>query len=264
VGPKFPWDDPSVERLSPGVRKRLGSYWEQRAYSELRVSRAFEAILRLFEQGAPASRVVVALLRKSIDDEVRHAELCRLLAERYGGSRVVPPAVPRSHFELPQFDGAEPPLRAALTIAALSCINETIASVWLRACFARARAPLARAANRFHLAEEIDHARLGWAHLASRHVTPAMRSAIALRLPRLLRANVPQWFREIVALPAVGVPDHGVLSRRTTRRVVLDAVDDVVLPGFAKVGIDVAPAVIALRVIRSWTWERELPADHGR
>jgi hypothetical protein len=178
------------------------------------------------------------MLAASIEDERRHAEICRLLATRYAGEELamgpVEPPV------LPAFEGSEPKTRAALRVTAMCCINETLATVWLKACFDRSVSTLARSANRLHLREEMSHARLGWAHLASPHVTPEIKRAIGARLPRLLAANVPQWYAdEATDLPPEGFPDHGVLSTEETKRIILAAVDEVVLPGFEEVGIAV-------------------------
>lgn len=229
------WNDPSVDALDASARAGLGAYWMMRAASELRVSHVFRALGHEL-QSTGASDVVHQLVASAIDDEARHSEICRRLAERYAGHAFPPPCVkPPS---LPAFEGADPALRAALHVTTLSCVNETIASSWLRECLERSTSPLARAANRLHLREEIQHARLGWAHLASEHVTPPIRKAIPAWLPRILRANVPQWFRPDASLPEGGIPEHGALGVADTRALVLEAVRDVVLPGLEEVGID--------------------------
>lgn len=231
------WDDPSIDALPASQRAGLALYWQDRAHSELRVSHAFRALgEELAEAGVTA--VVSDLIARTIDDEIRHAELCRRLAERYSGHAVAAPSAQSE--ALPAFDGASRDLRVGLHVMSLSCINETIASSWLSGCLAMATAPLAREATRVHLREEIDHARLGWAHLASRHVSDATREGLGRWLGRVLRANVPQWFRADAALPPEGVPEHGAPSLQTTRALVLEALHDVVLPGLAEVGVDPA------------------------
>lgn len=227
--------DPSIDALDASLRAGLGAYWEERARSELRVSEAFRLLGdELATTGV--SDVVRDLVARTIEDELRHSELCRRLAERYAGRDVAPPRI--EPVTLPAFEGADPDLRSALHVMALSCINETIAASWLSGCLALTTAPLAREANREHLREEITHARLGWAHLASSHVAKATRVGLGNWLGRLLRANVPQWFRPEASLLAAGVPDHGVPSVATTRALVLEAVRDVVLPGLTEVGVD--------------------------
>ncbi|MBX3186480.1 MAG: diiron oxygenase [Labilithrix sp.] len=232
---RIPWDDPAVSALTPELRAGLATYWEARARSELRVSEAFRL---LGEELAVVgvSAVVRDMIDRAVTDEVRHAELCRTLAATYAGRAVAPTRV--TPVSLPPFEGATPELRAALHVLALSCVNETIASSWLARCLQISRAPLARAVNRVHLREEVGHARLGWAHLASRNVTMQVRDKLGKWLRRILTANVPLWFTPDASLPEEGVPHHGVPSRSETRRVVLDAVRDVVLPGVAEVGVD--------------------------
>jgi hypothetical protein len=65
---------------------------------------------------------------------------------------------------LPTFGCEDERLETALLVAGLCCVNETIATAWLEASLRAARTELARAANRVHLRDEIDHARLGWPH----------------------------------------------------------------------------------------------------
>jgi hypothetical protein len=235
VSADLPWEDPSVDALPLAIRAGLGEYWQARARAELRVSHAFRELHdELVATGV--SDVVRELAARTVDDEVRHSELCRRLAERYAGHAIEPVQVEPA--TLPAFASADPQLRVALHVMGLSCINETIASTWLSGCISLATAPLAHEATRFHLREEIDHARLGWAHLASKHVSAGTRAALGSWLARLLRANVPQWFRPDAGLPLEGVPDHGVPSAALTRTLVLDALRDVVLPGLTEVGID--------------------------
>lgn len=235
TSPQLPWNDPSVDALDASLRAGLGTYWEERARSELRVSGAFR-LLGAELAATGVSEVVRVMVTRAVDDETRHSELCRRLAERYAGHPVEAPRV--EAVVLPAFEGASAQLRTALHVMTLSCVNETIASTWLNGCISATTAPLAREANRVHLREEIEHARLGWAHLASSQVSAATRAALGAWLGRVLRANVPQWFRSDPSLPERGAPEQGVPSAATTRVLVLDALRDVVLPGFEEVGID--------------------------
>ncbi len=158
----------------------------------------------------------------------------------YGGTPVNEPDVT---IVMPSFGCDDERLEAALHVAGLCCINETLATAYLEECLSIATSPLAVTANRAHLREEIDHARLGWAHLASRSLTPGLREALGDCLPRLLDANVPLWERQDASLPAEGVPAHGHPSHAASRRVIEDAVRELVLPGFRHVGIDVRGAL---------------------
>lgn len=237
--PRLPFDDPSVDALSDADRRAIAEHWRRRSRSELVVGRAFAAMVPVLqERGATA--VVLEMLVRGASDEERHAALCVKLAETYAGAPVAPPEV--THVALPRFGVGDEELEHALLVAGMCCVNETLATAWLGACLDAATAPLAVAANRVHLQDEIDHARLGWAHLASNAVSRATRGALGECLPALLEANAPAWERDDPALPAHGIPAHGHVGTRASRRVAHDALRDLVLPGFAHVGVDTRAA----------------------
>jgi hypothetical protein len=100
--------------------------------------------------------------------------------------------------------------------------------------------PLARAALRELIADDVDHARIGWAHLASSMVTTEVRSKIAGWLPRLLEASMLSWLAG--ADGYAGFPAHGVPSSATTREVVKSTAREVVLVGFEQLGVDTSSA----------------------
>lgn len=230
----LPFDERAVEGLSDPLRTAMGQHWERRARSELRVARTFALM------GEPLARVrasapVMELVARAVSDEERHSALCRQLAEVYGGTVVASPIV--DDVVLPTFGASDERLELALLVAGMCCINETIATAWIEACLAVAKAPIAIAANRGHLRDEIDHARIGWAHLASDALTPALREELGAWVFPLLRANVPQWERPDPFLPEEGVPDHGQPSTADSRRAITAAVCNLVLPGFEHVGI---------------------------
>lgn len=226
--------DPSVAELDPALRARLGDHWRSRARSELEVGIAFSAMLpRLAASGAPD--VVLRDLAASADDERRHAAICMQNACIYAGRELPGPGEVAA--PLPLFGAGDPALEDALLVTGMCCLNETVATAWLGACLEASTAPLAVETNRAHLADEIRHARLGWAYLAS---LPASRKdALAAWLPALLEANAPRWLDD----PTPACPAHGHLGPERTREVVLAAVRELVIPGFEHVGVASDPAV---------------------
>jgi hypothetical protein len=183
---------------------------------------------------------VLALARRAVEDEPRHAELCRRLAEAYAGGPVSSPAPPE--VEVPRHDGVDPALRSHLHVVAMCCINETIACGFVEACLDAADGPLVKAIHREHLSDEIHHARVGWAHLASPRIDAATRAAIGAWLPRLLDANLKHWEARIALLPADGVPGHAFPPVPALVAAARAAVETLVLPGFDHVGVDTAAA----------------------
>ncbi|MBC7977163.1 MAG: hypothetical protein H7138_19485, partial [Myxococcales bacterium] len=218
-GAELPFGDPSVAALSMAQRTAIAGHWKHRARSELQVGRAFAAMVPVLRE-RHASAAVLDRLARGADEEIRHSEICAQLAETYAGEAVVRPQI--DSVALPRFDVGDDELETALLVAGMCCINETIATAWISACLAAAKAPLAMMANRIHLHDEIEHARVGWAHLASDAVSDETRQALGLCLPRLLEANAPGWEREDASLPAEGVPDQGHLPFAVSRRVFLD------------------------------------------
>jgi hypothetical protein len=212
----------------------IAAYWAHRAASEARAATLFE---RLFVDLhlAGAEDVVLALAERAIADERRHAATCLEVAAHYDPlarvSESAAPAPPEGHVE------EEPELRAALHAAAFCCIQESIACAWLDGCLRRAKEPVVREALHAMLSDETHHARLGWAHLASSRVPPSARARVAGALPDLLRACVASWLDPEVSRLAIDAPEHGVPYPDATRRLVLAAVDEVVRPGFASLGM---------------------------
>ena len=221
--------------MRAALAETLALHWEQRALLELRVAGYFSQLLtELLAVGADPE--VLRLVARAPHDEVRHAEICRATASAYAGREVPWPKPGPTPIE--PHEGVPAELVPTLHVATMCCVNETIAGAWLEACYAMAAAPLARKTLRSLLREEIDHGRIGWAHLASRHVTTRMRAALAKWLPAMIDATLRSWLRTDRVIPRRGVPRHGVPSDAITRRIALAAVNDLVLPGFAHVGID--------------------------
>ena len=220
--------------LDDETRARIAHHWLHRSAAERGVSVAF-AHLRPRLVAAGVAAPVLALVDKEIDDENRHADLCVRLASQYAGSDQ---AAPSARFDaLPDFGTNDERLEVALIVTGMCCINESIASEWIRSCWQAATAEIAVAANREHLKDEIDHARLGWAHLASEHVDGDLEARIAQRLPKMIEVNVAEWKKPDEHLPAEGIREHGHLSRAENDAVIDAAVRDVVLPGFVLLGM---------------------------
>jgi hypothetical protein len=232
----LPDRDPELERLSDGERAELAAVWLSRAASERRVGEAFAVIADdLVELGASAE--VVALARRAIDDERRHAELARVVSSRCLEREVEAP--PRLELVIPEHPGAARRHACALRVLGHSALNETFASAYLEAGLALAQAPLARAALQALLSDEIDHARIGWAALAA--LAPDERRALTPWLSALLVANLSMW--RAAKRPG---PDqqllarHGVPPADVVERALLGAVRELVLPGLARLGFETA------------------------
>lgn len=235
--------DPTIAALPAGTRALLAELWTERAASELAAGEAFAAVERDL-QALDADPAVLALAARAVADEPEHAGLCMLLAEAYHGAPLPLPA-PRA-FQLPVHEGADDVLRRHLHVIGLCCINESIAVAFVAACLADAAGPLLAAVHREHLADEIGHARVGWAHLGSARVDADVRAALIPWLPRLLSANLAVWSVRIGILPEAGVPGHALPPARQLRAATIAAAREIIVPGFAHVGLPTAASSAAV------------------
>jgi hypothetical protein len=231
----LPDGDESIDRLDKGSRALLVEVWLARAANERRVSDSFAVILDALA-AVQAEPALIELARRAIDDELRHAEICRAVASRFAGAELAAPS--RLPLTYPAHATASPELRHTLHIIGQSCLNETLASAILEASLVTARGPLVCAALRELLSDEVDHARLGWAHLAS--VRPELKNKLGPWLQPLARGNLKMW-RETQRTYATGpaLVEQGALTRERTEQTLLNAFRDLVVPGFAKLGLPV-------------------------
>jgi hypothetical protein len=230
-------DDPEIARLSPDVRKRVGDIWADRARTELGAGSGFaQVVVSLYALGARPE--VLELATRAAHEEVAHARSCHRLAELYLGEAI---AMPRpKKVGMPEHAGANDPLRRTLHVIGLSCINETIAAEFVARCLDASEAHAVREASSVHLRDEIGHARVGWAHLASDVLDANDRRAVAAWLPRLVRANARAWMDRIATLPEEGIAGHGYPPAAHLRAGVRHAFDTVIAPGFDEVRIATA------------------------
>lgn len=242
-------EDDAVRALDSASRQQLGQAWQRRAENELCTSRVFaqlHAELRRFE----AAEEVLAVTAGAIDDEAFHGELCRHVAEIYLQQPISLPAP--SEPRPPVFAVCSPRVHQAL-FAALHCtVNETFAVTYLAACLAEARAEAAKRALKEVLRDEVRHARIGWAVLASPQLDAQDRKLIAEFMPALLDVCVATWLADNEDDSAQDPPQgHGCIRSATLARVVDDALTSVILPGLAHVGVNAEPAQLWLSRARS-------------
>jgi hypothetical protein len=230
----LPIDDPSIAALSRDEREIATLVWAGRAEAELRAAGSF-AYLADVLPAAGAAPALTALARRAITDERRHAELCWRVASAYAGRELAPPRhLPVS---VPRHGRASVELRRVLHVVGMSCLNETTGSAFLELCRAGATGALARGALHELLTDEIDHARLGWAFVASPAVSGAARAELAAWLPELIAANLVAWRRRPRYPITPALVAHGCPAWDAVDAAVVAAIDELLLPGFARAGV---------------------------
>jgi len=238
----IPWAATTASTLGEAERARLAGTWMRRSEAEYLAVSTFSVLaIDLVAAMAPAD--VISLCLRAGIDEVRHAELCIRMAQIYSGEQKLPPA---SLSSLPD-DPDRPKLHQALANTMLvSCVSETYATTVLSATRDLTTDPTALAVLTAIYSDEVMHARLGWSYL--RHAIgvggQGVIDAAADMLPRALRgvANVVERER-----PAGAVTDavrgHGLMTPQEERVIFSACVRDVLVPGFAALGIPTGNAV---------------------
>jgi hypothetical protein len=226
-------EDDSIAELSSRERCMLADVWLGRAASERRVADSF-VVVRDALASLDAAEELVDLATRAIDDEMRHAELSRDVASRYACEPLAHP--PRLALAIPLHAGASERLRHVLHVVGQCAFNETIASAFLEAALAEATAPLARAALRELLSDEIDHARLGWALLGT--LDRELLREVDAWLAAMAIANLRMW-REAHRAYACDakLAMHGAPSVESVENALILAFRDLILPGFEHLGM---------------------------
>jgi hypothetical protein len=228
----LPIDDPTIAALSVAERRVAVGVWHGRAEAELRASGSFEHIAGELV-AASASPDLVALARRAVADELRHATICWQVACAFAGTAL--PAPRRLPVKIPALVGASERLRRILHVIGMSCLNETTGSAFLEVCRDGARGPLVCTALHELLTDEIDHARLGWAFVAT--LDAPTRAEVADWLPTLIAANLDMWRQRPDRPITDALVEQGCPRWADVDAAVVAAIDDLLMPGFALVGL---------------------------
>ena len=237
-----PEGERELEALSDRDRVDLAQAWLERAALEQRAADAFALVLAALQELAVAGGLS-AFAESARVDELRHAELSRVVASRFAGRDLAAPSsLPAS---LPEFRDIAPRLGAALTLIGHTVIAETFASSVLECSLRRASGRLARAALIEMLSDELDHAPIGWTYLAG--ASAAQRSELAPFLHGLVAAELQRSraFACVHSNPALEL--HGVPTRESAERALFGAVRQTILPGFLSFGLPADEIWIWLR-----------------
>jgi hypothetical protein len=226
----------AVEQLATQQRARLREYWVDRARGELTTALTFEFMLADLEQeGAP--RELLELAQRAISDEHRHVDWCLRWA------RFVEPELPAepelSGTRPLELDGASAHDNRLLRTVFGCCFSETVAVHVLRRSHALITLPSVRRLNHEHMKEEVGHARLGWALVGWPGLSARDRQMLAAYVPEMTRLVRMVW--QSTERPAdERLHELGYLSSSIIGGACDEAIEGVVLPGLAKLGVSLA------------------------
>lgn len=197
-------------------------------------------------RGAGAPNRLVELASRASADEVRHAAHCAdILRSRHAE---VPSPETRLLFFGPRDLGPEQ--RLTYEVVAQSCISETESMATLVTLLDAARDEHLKTVLQELARDEVQHARLGWAYLGwakdrldLSFLTPFLPAmATAATGDDLFQRGPPEADDPALLL-------GGVVPKSERRRIYLETLDSVVIPGFEEFRIDTAP-------LRRWADEK--------
>jgi hypothetical protein len=223
--------------LPDEVRGVVAAAWRFRYEIEVESELRFAALARRLETaGLPND--LVRRARVASADEHRHAAECAEYVKAYGAP-VLPPSPNQAREFAPA--GLDDAQRLTYEVVATCCIAETNSATNLVTLFnARPPEPL-RSTLQTLSADEVTHGQLGWAYL---------ELARARQRLDFLTPLVPEMLGTGDRLFEAGPPEeedprllrHGVLPRSQRRELFLSALEEVIFPGFERVGVSMADA----------------------
>jgi hypothetical protein len=224
--------DASIESLSEDERRIVGRVWLHRAESEITAALAFSDLARdlLVEPAAPTVRWLAV---RAAADEMRHSEICRRIANRYLDANEPLPE-PRP-CEPARFGDCPESLNRVLRVVLHTCMSEALGSAALKRLLDEATSPTVRAALHELLRDEIDHARIGYAHLASGLVSRAYKEQVRRAIPTLIELLRRVWLTEGSSAPPNTPVGHGGLTPGGVAEVLDDSISNLILPGLDQV-----------------------------
>ncbi len=248
-GRPIDWSQFDVGPLGEAARARAGGSWHERMRQEYLAVGAFATLIHeLAEEGCEP--VVLQILTRASSDEVRHAEICRKMAEAITAVSI--PTRWKGVPSIPKHVTASPKARVLLHVVEMCCLSETFTGVYLTEMLSRMPAKgSARMAVESLLEDEIDHGRVGWAYLASRARAKEL-DGLAEALPRMLERTMGGVVAAAAKRPE---PDDrameavGYLGLSASAAVFTRTLHDVILPGLDECGVDARP-------VKAWARER--------
>lgn len=230
--------------MKQAVRRAAAEVWILRTRVEHEAARRFVRLAAAIEGFDPESPIP-PLLRSAAEDERRHAALCAELSAAYGGS------APDSGAD-PQIAPHDLAVRDAVLyeMVAACCVTETESVATVTTLLAGSLEANVEKVLREIARDEVAHGRMGWAHL-SREASRRDVCFLSRWIPRMLTGSVDGALFSASEPPdqADDLLRHGVFPPARKREVFVGTLEEVVLPGLEKFGVDVGPA-------RAWLAER--------
>ncbi len=222
--------------------------WRARSLHEHQSACVFSRLLpQLIE--AEASIEYKSVVLRAAMDEVRHGSLCLQIVSYLGGEPEAEGDL--ATLPLPEHTGRSPRERALRNVIFASCLSETIGTSLLAEEREETREPRIRRVVEQLSADEILHAKLGWALLGEwlPALTPDERAGIE-RYLALALGTIEAKMLEAMPIPRRPLPAAlvaelaalGAMDGHVAREILYAVLEDVIVPRFEELGIGAAAA----------------------
>jgi hypothetical protein len=224
--------------LDPETSAELASRWSYRAGLEHAAAFRFRRLAGRME-AAGFDPELVAIAHLAEEQEREHVRLCAEIAARFGRGPEL-----SAEPALPEVAPASWVLadRVLYEIVAFCCVTETANAVVVTAGADDVDDTAIRKAVRTILADEVQHSRLGWRCLTAQPPTDAQRAWLGAYLPDMLAGTVRSdlFKAQLVVGDEATMQRYGTLPLAGRREAFLTGMREVLLPGLAGFGVDVA------------------------
>jgi hypothetical protein len=229
------------------ARERMALIWRRRAVSEHEATARFAAYAERLKDFEVPGRFQDETFQAS-EQELVHREVCLDMAHRLRAGEIT--------FAPQDFTLRVPagPANMLADMVALCCIVETLNVAAISTSLREIKDREMRQATRKILADEVKHSRLGWAYLAWAR-TKGEGELLAPHIPQMLwEAISPDLFTDPTPHPEQALlTEMGDPAMPARRALVLETINEVILPGLEANGIDTGPARAWLQR-PTWPW----------
>lgn len=222
------------------TRRELGGRWAYRAGLEHSAAFRFRRLAERLDT-ARFDGELVAIAANAEAQEREHVRLCAEIATRFGAAVELATTVDVSEVAPAAWELRD---RVVYEVVAFCCVTETANAAVVTAGADDVDDAAIRRAVRTILADEVQHARLGWRFLATHPPTDEQLAWLGGYLPAMMRGTL----RADLFEPQVVIGDEHTMAKFGTlpiagrREVFVTGMREVVLPGLAALGVDIAPA----------------------
>ncbi len=229
---------PLPSELSNASRLIAAEAWTFRWKVELEAEIRFARMARRLAAGG-ALPAVVDLATRASSDERRHAALCADFAQAFGADLIA------GDIQAPEISppGLDDRQSLLYEVVAACCITETESASVLSTLLHSVQGGRMQEVLRELLRDEVNHSRLGWAHLAHERSRGDVQFLDRM-IPAMLQGSVAPGLFDAPP-PELESPELlacGVLRHSMKRSVFTLTLLEVVFPGLESLGVHTGPA----------------------